>query len=185
MTKIKLKCSCWKVEGIAHDVSENTGNRIVCHCADCQSFAKFLENEEVILDEHKGTDIFQMPLSKIEITQGKENIKCMRLSEKWLYRWYAGCCNTPIGNTMSAKMNFMWVIHNFMDIENRDDTLGPVRGYAFVETDTDDRKSTPALKMLPRMFYKIICWRFQKKDQESVFFNESGEPISEPKVLHS
>jgi hypothetical protein len=34
------------------------------------------------------------------------------------------------------------------------------------------------------MFYEIICWRFQKKDKISDFFNEKGEPISKPEVLN-
>ena len=82
MKDIQLKCSCGKVQGIARDITPNSGNRIVCHCGDCQSFARFLKNEKLILDKHNGTDIFQMSLSQVEITQGKDNIKCMRLSEK-------------------------------------------------------------------------------------------------------
>ena len=184
MKDIKLSCSCWKIEGIAHSISPNNGNRIVCHCTDCQNFAKFLGNKESILDDYNGTDIFQMPLSKIEITQGKEYVKCMRITEKWLYRWYSSCCKTPIGNTMSAKMNFMWVIHNFMNIKNRDEILGWINAYSFLKEEFNDRKPTPVFKILPRMFYEIICWRFQKKDKISDFFNEKGEPISKPEVLN-
>jgi len=42
------------------------------------------------------TDNIPMPRSRLQIQQGLEQIRCLRLSEKGLYRWYAGCGNTPI-----------------------------------------------------------------------------------------
>lgn len=185
MKDIQLKCSCGKVQGIAHNVTPKNGNRIICHCGDCQSFATYLGNSSTILDKYQGTDIFQMPVSNIEITQGKENIKCIKLREKWLHRWYADCCKTPIGNTMSAKMNFMWVIHNFMDDQwTRDDNIGQIQVYAFIKKSADNAdQATPLIKMLPKMFYKILCWKFQRDKKYYAFYKNTGEAICKPKIL--
>ena len=170
MKNIALTCTCEKVQGIAHDVTPESWNRIICHCSDCQSFAKFLEKEDMILDDHKWTDIFQMSLSKVEITEGRENIKCIRLTEKWLYRWYADCCKTPIGNTMWAKMSFMWVIHNFMGLKYRDESLGPVRAYAFLKTNTDDRQATPPFRNAPKNVLQNYYLENPKKRYSIIFF---------------
>ena len=41
-TQVSLKCRCGTLRGVATDVSPATGNRVVCHCDDCQAFARFL-----------------------------------------------------------------------------------------------------------------------------------------------
>ncbi len=38
----------------------------------------------------------------------------MRLTPMGLLRWYAGCCNTPIGNMVSARVPFIGIVHMFM-----------------------------------------------------------------------
>ncbi len=115
MPEIKLKCSCGKVRGKTKNVNENSGTRIMCCCDDCQSFAQYLNQESSVLDQYGGTDIFQMPISNIKITEGIEQISSIRLSAKGMYRWYTKCCNTPIGNSMGPGVPFIGIIHNFMD----------------------------------------------------------------------
>lgn len=75
----------------------------MCCCMDCQKFAVFLQQEDQILDQYGGTDIFQIPILHVKITEGNEHIACVRLNQKGIYRWYTGCCNTPIGNTLGGK----------------------------------------------------------------------------------
>lgn len=186
MKEIKLKCSCWKVQGIAKNVAPNTGNRIICHCTDCQAFAEYLGRESTILDEYKGTDIFQMPMAYVDITTWKENIKCIRLTEKGLHRWYADCCKTPIGNTMWAKIPFMGIIHNFMDDKwSRDENLWPVLANTLLKERLWERKATSPFKFMPRIIGKLISWKIKGLNTPSVFFDTNGIPISEPKIIKS
>jgi len=56
---VKLGCSCGSVEGLATNISESSGNRVVCCCDDCQKFADFLQHDQSIVDEFGGTEIFQ------------------------------------------------------------------------------------------------------------------------------
>ena len=107
---IPLKCECRKVRGVATDVSAGAGTRVVCYCDDCQEFANYLDRGNTVLDEHGGTDIFQLAPARVTITQGREHIRCLHLTNKGTFRWYAGCCNTPIGNTRDASFPFVGMI---------------------------------------------------------------------------
>lgn len=186
---IKLRCSCGAVQGLAVNITPDNGNRVVCCCDDCQSFAAYLERKEDILDEFGGTEIFQTSQSQIRINKGNEHLRCVRLSPKGLMRWHTGCCNTPIGNTMNAKLPFIGVIHNFLHIKkNRDNALGPVR--AFVQTRHALGKPTyPTtsegfpLGITLRIMHKIVLWKIQGKHKPSAFFNDGEQPVVKPVVL--
>ena len=189
MVDVPLRCDCGIVSGVAKDVSPESGNHIVCYCKDCQAFAHFLECEDIILDEYGGTDIFQITPAQITIQQGKDQIRCMRLTPKGLYRWYTECCRTPIGNMISAGIPFIGVIHNFMDDEGvREDNLGPVIFYAF----GDSASNTPPLdkndrgfpfRIMLRTIYKLIIARIRGQHKPNAFFDDSGKPVSEPIIL--
>lgn len=58
----------------------------------------------------------------------------MRLSEKGLLRWYAKCCNTPIGNTLADyRISFIGLLHDCLTRtgESLDESFGPVRARSF------------------------------------------------------
>lgn len=85
-------------------------------CDDCQSYAYQMDRADDILDPSGGTELYQTTLSNITITQGAEHLGCLRLSPKGLMRWYAGCCDTPIANTLPRhKVPFAGVVHSFFD----------------------------------------------------------------------
>lgn len=185
MTSISLKCKCGDVAGIATDITPASGNRVVCCCSDCQAFAAYLGNESEILDPFGGTEIFQMSQAQVSIQQGQDKLQSMRLKEKGLLRWYCSCCNTPIGNTMSAGMPFVGVLHSFINEPERDKILGPVR--AFVQTQyakgTPDYPTHSAkfpIGITVRIMRKLLVWKIQGKHKPSVFFGEDGKPAVKP-----
>ena len=113
---LPIRCSCGALRGVARGVSPSRGNRVICYCADCQSFAHFLGRATEILDRSGGTDIFQTSPARIEITQGRERLASMRLTPKGLLRWYADCCKTPIGNTaITREIPFVGLICRCLD----------------------------------------------------------------------
>lgn len=182
---VNLSCRCGAIKGVAHHVSSENGNRIICHCDDCQSFAKHIDKDNKTLDEYGGTDIFQMPIAHIEIKLGKELIQCVHVKPKGLYRWYSSCCDTPLANTMGASMPFVGIIHNFMDnAGQRDEDLGPVLGYMFTQSNLpDERKPTRALQTGFRVVKKLLLWKVKGLNKPSSFFNSEGQPISAPRLL--
>jgi len=177
MVNINLKCQCGQVKGTVSDVSPSSGIRVVCCCASCQEFAKYLGKQSDVLDEFGGTEIFQVSQSQIKIHRGQEKLQGMRLTPKGLLRWHTTCCNTPVGNTVSAKLPFVGVIHTFMDMENTEDTLGQVRAYV----QTQDATKTPGYAKHSAKFPLGIT--LQGKSKPSPFFNEEGLPVVKPIVL--
>ena len=111
MKDLELSCKCGAVKGRVDGAAVKSGNRLICCCHDCQAFVESLGAGEDALDAHGGTDIFQTSPSSVKIEQGIDQIRCLKLTEKGTDRWYAGCCNTPIGNTRGAGLPFVGLIN--------------------------------------------------------------------------
>lgn len=188
MPQIDLSCTCGKVKGKTEEINAQTGNRIVCCCIDCQKFAEFLQQEDQILDQSGGTDIFQMPISHVKITEGNEHIRCIKLSQKGLHRWYAKCCNTPIGNTLGGKAPFIGVVHNFMNNKvTRDTDLGPSLGtvhWQSAKTPVLKEYQISYFKMSMRILGKLISWKVKGLHQPSAFFEKDARAVCKPNVLN-
>jgi hypothetical protein len=181
------------MRGEARDISPSNGTRVICYCDDCQAFAHFLGQANSVLDEHGGSDIYQTYPSRLRITQGIEQLRCVRLTEKGLCRWYAGCCNTPIANTMnSAKMPFAGVVHSIMDHEgnhiSRGQALGPVRAKiygkcAVGKPPSDVHVGTPVGLLFKIVGFLLSGW-LKKANTPSPFFDSTtGKPIVEANIL--
>jgi hypothetical protein len=189
MADVPIACSCGQVRGVA-DVSQDSVNRLVCHCDDCQSFAHFLERADEILDEHGGSDICQMSPGRLRITQGAENLACVRLTEKGLVRWYASCCRTPLANTMlSQAIPFAGVLSSSLRPEGSlDRAIGPVRAGVFARFAKGDRATLiaserPPLSMIFRFLKLALGARLRGDQKRSPFFGSDGKPVAEPRVL--
>ena len=59
MSEIKLQCKCGQVQGLVRNFSVGRSTRAVCHCADCQTYARHLDERSDncggTLDEFGGT----------------------------------------------------------------------------------------------------------------------------------
>ena len=190
---VPIRCSCGALSGVARGVSPKNGSRVVCYCDDCQSFAHFLGRADEILDAHAGTDVFSTTLAHLEINEGADQIACVRLKPDGMFRWYAGCCRTPIGNTFpSTKSPFISVVHSCMDhasdIRSRDEALGPIRSRAngrFAKGDLSTLEAHPRipLSMLP-LVAKLFVAMLRGEHSPSPFFDdEKGEFRVAPHVL--
>ena len=189
---LPLACRCGKVRGQALGVTPSSVNRVVCHCDDCQAFATWLGDTSDVLDDHAGTDIAQVPPARVKITEGHEHLALMRLSPKGLFRWYASCCRTPIGNSMTKPgMAFVGLVHTFVDHSehDRDTVMGPPRGRIhgrFIPVEqrqgsTAHPKAPPML--LGRTAAKLLGWKLSGQALPHPFFSEAGEPLSTPHVI--
>jgi hypothetical protein len=187
MSEVNLKCACGTVKGKTSAVSSKIGTRITCCCDDCQAFSQFLGQEGNVLDQYGGTDIFQIPVSFLTITEGKSEIACVRLSPKGMHRWYAKCCNTPIGNTFGAGGPFIGVIHSFMDKSEMSEVdLGKSRGHIltkFAKTPVPENLKGSSLSINFRVVAKILSWKLKGLNKPSEFFNNNAEPICQPQIL--
>jgi hypothetical protein len=181
------------MRGVADDVRPEGGNHIVCYCDDCQAFAQFLMRQggpNDLLDAYGGSEIFQMTPSQIALTAGEDKLRVMRLSQKGLMRWFAGCCRTPIGNTASrASVPFVGLLRSFMAPADRplDDVLGPVLGYIqtrFATKPPPHASSKLPLGLIGRSIGLMAGAWIRGKSRPSPFFDaSSGAPVILPQVL--
>lgn len=93
---LALRCRCGQVKGIV--ATDRAYVRATCYCRDCQAYARHL-GQPGLMDAHGGTDIVAMNPLAVRFTAGEEHIAGLCLRKGGLYRWYAECCRTPLGNT--------------------------------------------------------------------------------------
>jgi len=186
---VKLKCLCGSVQGKLCIVPGSFFH-VHCLCCDCQKFASYLNNKEQILDEYGGSELFQTYPAFMEITAGQDNIGCVQLREKGLYRWHTTCCNMPLANTMtSPKIPFVGVsvkLMQFADKQKKEELLGRVimkafGKYSIGEMPRDTHPKFP-ISYIPKILGFMFKGMFGKKNHPSPFFN-GKEPVAKANVL--
>lgn len=172
-TDILLECRCGALQGVVGNVPASLGDRMVCRCDDCQAYAHYLGCAEDVLDADGGTDVFPARPANLEITRGAENLRCVRLTGKGMYRWYAGCCSTPIANSMpSHRMPFAGVFS--ANVKQGD--AGPVRAVLGA--------GKVPLKVIFRTLRYLLSGWIRKQHAPSPFFDSAtGAPKAAPYVL--
>jgi hypothetical protein len=188
---LPLRCRCGHVRGVAGDVSPSNGLRFVCYCKDCQAFARFLERPDV-LDPVGGTDIFQMPPGRVKLTAGADALRCLRLSDKGVLRWYADCCRTPIANTAGAGFPIIGMIHSFMDHaadgRARNEVLGAPLCRIYERSATGplppDAPAAPSLRTFVHRASKMLEWWARGLARPNPFFDDgTNTPRALPRIL--
>ena len=206
MSSHPLQCRCGTLKGLVQN--PRGANRAICYCRDCQAFAHFLGRPGEVLDERGGTDVIQVLPRNVVFTQGAEALACMRLTPKGLVRWYAGCCKTPIGNTLATpKMSFIGLVHTCLEAPSEaldpaagdasppagksaskalDEVFGPVRCWV----NPDGAKGEPKPKaaglwhVLGWFFGTVVRARFNGDYRQTPFFDvAAGKPVVAPRIL--
>lgn len=191
VTTLPLKCQCGTVTGTIAPTNADPGNRAICYCDDCQAFARYLGTAERVLDEHGGSDIFQVSPAQLQIHSGQEQLACVRLRPKGLLRWFCACCNAPLGNTLASPgIAFIGVLTDLIatDAANLNDTLGPVRvkvhgKFANVDPAKLGAHPTAPLSMLFSVAGKLLARRLRGDHRRNPLFDTAGNPIVAPTVL--
>jgi hypothetical protein len=164
-------------------------SRGVCYCKACQAYAHFLGRPSDILDEMGGTDVVATLPKYVSFTQGIEALACTSLTESGMLRWYASCCNTPIGNTpRDFKSSHVGLIHTCLEdpATNLESSFGPVR----MRVNTKHAKGKPELMpmstiaSIARFLGSLIRARLDGSYRHTPFFDpDRGTPVVAPKVL--
>jgi hypothetical protein len=199
---LEIRCACGKLRGTVREVSPGQGNRGVCYCDDCQSFAQFLGRADSILDARGGTPIFQIGQGQVALTHGGEHLACMRLTPKGLLRWYASCCGTPIGNTgLTPGTPVVGLVERCLappaGARSLDDVLGPSRFSVFAKFAREPRSDAPPPITSPPspsrlaftravlgMVGLVVKARWRGEGKRSPFFDPATRtPRATPRVL--
>ena len=182
MSEHPVRCSCGALTGTLHDPP--WVNRVICYCNSCQAFPERLGRGEDVLDAQGGSDIVQTSPRHLTFTQGRDYLACLRLTPKGPLRWYASCCNTPIGNTpANFRLSFVGLVHTCLgDREALDAAFGPPRMQVFTrfargEPKPKQRVSMPAVA---GFIWHMAAARATGGYKVNPFFRQSGEPVATP-----
>jgi hypothetical protein len=181
-----LQCQCGLVRGQLKHTEKTT--RLLCYCKDCQAFAHFLGRAGDVLDAQGGSDIVATHPQEIEFASGAEAIACMSLSGEGMLRWYASCCNTPLGNTSrNNKLAYVGLSAACLGEPGAlESAFGPVR----MRSGTDSAKGKVAgsgLGALPVMLgfgAALLRARLSGSYRHNPFFKAgTAQPVAAPTVL--
>ena len=188
--QVELACRCGAVRGGVEVPDTAELPRYVCHCDDCQAFIRYLGKMDDVCDAHGGTEVVHVRPSHLKISAGLENLRCVGLKPKGAYRWYAACCNTPIGSTpRSVGFPFVSLITAFMAKRGSEPMIGPLRGrlmlrYAFGDVTTLKREEMSVLRVVLRIIRSMVTERVFGRYRETPFFEPAtGAPVCEPVLL--
>jgi len=183
---LQLRCRCGKLQGEVD--ATRVAARAICYCKDCQAFARFLKAEDAVLDAAGGTEVEAVLPAAVRFTGGLEHLACMSLSPKGIYRWYASCCNTPVGNTpRNPAVPYASLVRTCLDApsETLDRQLGRAymtanRGSAYGPT-----SATPVATLLgvAKIGGALVMARLTGSYRDNPFFDAAGAPIRSPRVL--
>jgi hypothetical protein len=181
---LELACRCGEVRGRLRDAVPNKVNRVVCYCDDCQAFLHHLGRAD-LLDEHGGTEVIQVAPAALVFERGTEKIAGVRLRPKGLYRWYAGCCKTPLGNTLTPAIPFVGIPHELFrgapDARRRDEVFGKTRGGILDKFAIGRPPKTSPLtnaRMIAGVVRLLLGWKLGGRAWPHPFFDRAtGAPI--------
>ena len=176
-TPFNLSCGCgqteWRIAQGAH------GSRVVCYCADCQTFARHLAPQIPVLDPDGGTHIFQTLPTHVQFTKGAENLAALRLGPKGILRWYATCCDTPIANTLpKSAIPFVGLI-----LRPGTSDLGKIVARAFTDAARRPIKQQGMGKAALGVIARALSGRIAGAHRKGPFFSADGVPVAIPRVL--
>lgn len=183
-----VQCQCGHLQGQLSDTERCT--RVRCYCRDCQAFAEFLGKSGEILDAQGGSDVVVSHPRQLRFTAGQDALVCMSLSDTGMLRWYASCCNSPIGNTArDPKGAFVGLISSFVARSEQElrAACGPVRMVSFPKQARGPVASTGWRAVRPMLGFigQMLATRLSGSYRHSPFFDASGKPLAAPKVAQT
>jgi hypothetical protein len=170
--RIEVRCRCGEVRGMVTNPSPESVNRITCYCDDCQAFAHQLGRAD-LLNAKGGSDIVQVAPAALSFTRGLDRIVGLRLKPDGLHRWYASCCNTPIGNTLSPAVPFVGLLAQTFAAPNLDDVVGAPTGALqgkFAIGEPPSGSTGLNLSVVLRAVVRVLGWRLGGKTWPHPFY---------------
>ena len=157
---------------------------MVCYCDDCQAYAHRLGRAD-LLDAHGGSDIVQVAPASLSFDRGADRLVGLRLSPKGLYRWYASCCNTPLGNTLGPGLPFVGIVAQAFDMAGRraDEVFGRPAAASMVKFAVGGApQGLPAIsvRQLLRALGRVAGWRIGGKTWPHPYFDRATRLPSPP-----
>jgi hypothetical protein len=181
----RFQCRCGQLQGVLDQ--PESGVRVVCYCADCQTFAHLLGQAERVLDPLGGTDIVAADSRYVRFTAGTQALACLSLSPRGLLRWYASCCDTPIAATpRNWKLPYAGLVHTCL---SQPDPLEQSFPKVQMRVNTQSAKGKPpggggvrGMARFGGLMLRLIASRLGGGYRASPFFDARGTPVAQAVV---
>lgn len=183
---IPLSCRCGQVQGEVG--TDRTYARASCYCKDCRAYAQWL-GVPGLLDDAGGVDIVAVAPSQVRFTAGEEQIACMSWSERGIYRWYAACCRTPLGNTpRDPAVHYAGMSPACMEGAGTavDEAFGqPRRCLVSTGSATAPVRVNRLAQVsgIGRVMLGLLVARLRKRRESPFFDPATGKPIRTPEIV--
>jgi hypothetical protein len=181
-----LQCRCGVLRGQV--VPSRTAIRARCYCRDCRAFARFL-GADGLIDAAGGTEIVATLPRQVRFTAGADALACLSLSPRGIYRWYAGCCNTPIGNTpRNPKIAYVGLVALGLSGTgpSMTDSFGPLRMAVNTASASKPVRATPLATALGMagLAGAMVAARLSGAYRDNPFFQPgTATPVRPVRVL--
>jgi len=159
---------------------------MICYCDDCQAFLHRIGRAD-LLDARGGTDIVQLAPSAMVLDRGTDRVAGLQLREKGMNRWYASCCQTPLGNTLGPRLPFIGVglelFRGAADAAARDAAFGPPRGAGMAKFAIGGPLPGEAnipVRQIARILRLVAVWKLTGKGWPHPFFDRSTGAAKQP-----
>ncbi|MFW2543601.1 DUF6151 family protein [Primorskyibacter sp. 2E107] len=173
----KLQCNCgqmqWQVE------RAEAGTHLACYCKDCQTYVNHLDQAARFLNDNGGTELVQTVPSKIRILAGADQLRSLRLTPTGLLRWYAGCCNTPIANTLNTP-GFPFV---GMVLPVGAQGFGPLVAEVQTTAAKTPVRAHGKVRMGLGLLSRALMAKLRDGGKSSPFFDAAGAPVVAPVIV--
>jgi hypothetical protein len=179
--ELTFACRCGRLKGHLTEADPARGTHLRCHCADCRRAA---DHFGMPGSRAEGIGLWQTTPDKVKIDEGAAYLRLMRLTDKGLLRWYAGCCDTPLFNTMATpKMPFVGVMTDCLADPER---LGPVLAEGYVDTGDGRARHRNLGLAMRRLLRRAAGARLSGRWKDTPFFDmTTRRPVAEAKILAS
>jgi hypothetical protein len=181
-----LRCRCGTLQGYVLPSAGAT--RAVCYCKDCQAYARFLRTPRV-LDRCGGTEVVASLPKHVHFISGQDALACLSLSPRGILRWYAKCCNTPIGNTpRNPTLAYVGLVHSGLETHSPslESSFGPLRMAVNTKSAIGKVRPTPVATVIGvlALIKVLLGARLSGAYKDNPFFLAGSDtPIRQPYVL--
>ena len=177
-------CRCGSVRGEL-DTRAPAPIRCICYCRDCQAQARHFGVEDVFMDAHAGIEIVQVASGNISVVKGLDQVEALRLTPRGVYRFYAGCCGTPLFSTAPAES---WPVSGMpaavmdADAATRERVFGPVEFVPFKSGMVGVApKRKGVVRQMARLLGQMRAAKRMGRAGSPVW--KDGEPVVDPRLI--
>ncbi|MCG7519020.1 DUF6151 family protein [Ruegeria sp. Ofav3-42] len=178
-TETPFSCSCGSLRGRITAAGVKHGTHTACYCHDCRAAQLYFGQPDPAPEP---IEILQTLPEDIIFDSGAEHLALMQLSPNGMLRWYAGCCNAPLGTTTrTPKFPFVgFIVKRIPDPSG----LGPITTRGFVPKGNGKQSHEKIGSAIYGLLTRVAKSRLSGSWKNTPFFDPgTAEPVAKPVIL--